>query len=564
MTTAEPITKFYQDKLWKLRILTFTSGAIIMGLEIATSRILTPVFGSTVYTWGSLIGVILSGLSLGYFLGGKVADNHPRFDKICGIVFCVGLFIVGIPFFATSVIDFSVNALPGTQFTPLLATFLLLIIPSVLLGFVSPYVIKLGTQTLKKVGNVSGNLYSIATIGSILGTFVTVFVLIPNFSVDQIIFGLGILLLGSAVIGLGKPPKIIAAVILAILIVPWSPVSLSSVPHYGTVIYEKETLFSHLDVTEFGDNRSLYLDGIRHSSVNLNDPLDLVIDYTEYFHLGMMFNPSFTDVLFVGGGAFTGPKNFLAVYPETSIDVIEIDPDVIDVAKKYFDLQDSPRLQIFNDDARKHLSSFDKKYDVIILDAYASTYVPYHLMTHEFFQTLEERLEPDGVIVSNFIGSIEGRNSQMVKAVYHTITQTFPVNYVFLTEAHPNNIQNVMIVSSNQPYDFDRLDLYEIAKNNPSNYLADELSADDHFYQESVDTSKSPIITDQRNPLEVMINPITSEPYIQELQDKNIEENQSFEDWTNIALGAGLVILSAIWFIYFKKRIWNIEENSAN
>ena len=425
-----------------------------------------------------------------------------------------------------------------------------------MLGFVSPYVIKLGTSTLQRVGNISGNLYSIATIGSIFGTFVTVFVLIPNLAVNQIIFGIGILLVASSLIGLGKPPKIIAVAILVILIVPWAPISMTSVPHYGTLIYEKETLFSHLDVTEYGDNRSLYLDGIRHSSMNLNDPLDLVIDYTEYFHLGMMFNPSFTDVLFVGGGAFTGPKNFLAVYPETKIDVIEIDSDVIDVAKNYFDLQDNPRLQIFNDDARKHLTTFDKKYDVIILDAYASTYVPYHLMTHEFFQTLEDRLEPDGVIVSNFIGSIEGRNSQMVKAVYNTMLQTFPVNYIFLTEVKPTNIQNVMIVSSNQPYDFDRLDLYEIAKNNPSSYLVDELSFDDHFYQKSIDLSKAPIITDQRNPLEVMINPITSEPYVQEFQDQNIEENQNFEQWTSIAIGSILAIISGIWLIYFKKRIW--------
>ncbi len=556
MTSTEALSKFYQDKLWKLKILTFTSGAIIMGLEIATSRILTPVFGSTIYTWGSLIGVILSGLSLGYFLGGKVADNYPRFDKICGIVFSVGLFIVGIPFFAPFVVDATVSTLPGTQFTPLIATFLLLIFPSVLLGFVSPYVIKLGTSTLQRVGNISGNLYSIATIGSIFGTFVTVFVLIPNLAVNQIIFGIGILLVASSLIGLGKPPKIIAVAILVILIVPWAPISMTSVPHYGTLIYEKETLFSHLDVTEYGDNRSLYLDGIRHSSMNLNDPLDLVIDYTEYFHLGMMFNPSFTDVLFVGGGAFTGPKNFLAVYPETKIDVIEIDSDVIDVAKNYFDLQDTPRLQIFNDDARKHLTIFDKKYDVIILDAYASTYVPYHLMTHEFFQTLEDRLEPDGVIVSNFIGSIEGKNSQMVKAVYNTMLQTFPVNYIFLTEVKPTNIQNVMIVSSNQPYDFDRLDLYEIAKNNPSSYLVDELSFDDHFYQKSIDLSKAPIITDQRNPLEVMINPITSEPYVQEFQDQNIEENQNFEQWASIAIGSILAIISSIWLIYFKKRIW--------
>ncbi len=501
-----------------------------------------------------MIGVILSGLSLGYFLGGKVADNHPRFDKICGIVFCVGLFIVGIPFFANPVIDFTVSVLPGTQFTPLLATSLLLIIPSVLLGFVSPYVIKLGAGTLKKVGNISGNLYSIATIGSIFGTFVTVFVLIPSFAVNQIIFGLGIVLLASSIIGLGKPPKIILIAIFVALVIPWAPVSISSVPHYGTLIYEKETLFSHLDVSEFGDNRSLYLDGIKHSSMNLHDPLDLVIDYTEYFHLAKMFNPKSVDILFVGGGGFSGPKNFLALYPDTKIDVIEIDADVIDVAKKYFDLKEDPRLQIFNDDARKHLSTFDKKYDVIVLDAYASTYVPYHLMTHEFFQTLEKRLESDGVVISNIIGSIEGSNSQLVKAVYKTMKETFPVAHVFPTEESPRNIQNVMLVSSNHPYDFDRQTLYEISKNNPSGYLVDELSVDDHFYPKPIDISESPIITDQRNPLEVMINPITSKPYVQELQI--LKEENSSELLSTVILGMVLASLSAIWLIYFKTKIW--------
>ena len=309
--TNSQFTKFYQNQLWKLKILTFTSGAVIMGLEIVTSRILTPVFGSTIYTWGSLIGVILSGLSLGYFLGGKVADEHPNFEKICGIVFSVGLFIVGIPFFASSIVDFSVYVLPVAQYTPLLATFLLLIVPSVLLGFVSPYVIKLGTDTLQTVGNVSGNFYSIATIGSIFGTFTAVFILIPNLAVNQIIFGLGIALIASSLIGLKITAKEFAVVVVVILIFPWSSLSTNSISHNGTLIYEKETLFSHLDIIEFGHDRSLYLDGIRHSSMNLNDPLDLVIDYTEYFHLGMLFNPTAIDVLFVGGGGFSGPKNFL-------------------------------------------------------------------------------------------------------------------------------------------------------------------------------------------------------------------------------------------------------------
>ena len=557
--TSTSQTTISLDMLWRLKILTFTSGAIVMALEIATSRILTPVFGSTIYTWGSLIGIILSGLSLGYFLGGKVADDHPRFDKICGIVFSVGLFIIGIPFFASSLVEFSLSVLPISQFTPLLATFLLLMLPSVLLGFVSPYAIKLGTKTLQKVGNTSGNLYSIATIGSIFGTFVTVFILIPNLTVNQIIFGLGVVLIGSSLVGLRAVPKIITVAIIIILVIPWSSLSINTISHNGTLIYEKETLFSHLDVIEYGDNISLYLDGMRHSSMDMDDPLDLVIDYTEYFHLGMLFNPAATDILFVGGGGFTGPKNFLQIYPETKIDVIEIDSDVIEVARTYFNLETGPRLQVFNDDARKHLLTFDKKYDLIILDAYATNYVPYHLMTHEFFQTLEKRLEPNGVVVSNLLGSIEGNNSPLVRSVYKTMKETFPVSYVFPTEEKPANLQNIMIVSSNQPYEFDRELLLHMSKNSPADYLVDDLSKEEHFYNKAVDTSDVPFLTDQFNPSEVLINPITKKPYIQDLQGAQIEYKEHLEYSVNLALGTVLSFLAVVWLIYFKKKVWTLN-----
>ena len=564
MTKVQSVSRFSWEELWKLRILTFTAGAVVMGLEIITSRILTPVFGSTIYTWGSLIGVVLSGLSLGYYLGGRVADEHPKFEKICGIVFSVGLFIVAIPFFASSVVDFTITVLPGTQFTPLVATFLLLMLPSVLLGFVSPYVVKLGTSTLQKVGNVSGNLYAIATLGSILGTFVTVFILIPNIAANQIIFGLGIVLIASSLVGLKRSPKAIAVAILILLIVPWSTLSINTISHNGTLIYEQETLFSHLDVVEYGSNISLYLNGMRHSSMNVNDPLDLVIDYTEYFHLGMMFNPDATNVLFVGGGGFTGPKNFLELYPDTKIDVIEIDSDVIDVAKEFFDLQEDPRLQIFNDDARKHLSLFDKKYDLIVLDAYGAHYVPYHLMTHEFFQLVEQRLEPNGVLVANFIGSVEGTPSQLVKAAYKTMKETFPVSYIFLTENRPTNVQNIMMVLSNHPYEFDRLALLEIAKNSPAEYLVDDLSKENRLYEKTINTSDIPIITDQHNPSEILINPNTNKPLIQEFQGEQIEKKKHRDDSINSGLGIGLIAIAVVWLFYFKKRIWNSEITSTN
>ena len=222
----------------------------------------------------------------------------------------------------------------------------------------------------------------------------------------------------------------------------------------------------------------------------------------------------------------------------------------------YFNLEPNSRLNVFNDDARKHLTTFDKKYDLIILDAYASTYVPYHLMTDEFFKLTEKRLEPDGVVVSNLIGSVDGNNSLLVKAIYKTMQKTFPISYVFPTEDNLSNVQNVMIVSSNQPYEFDRLTLLDLAKNSPADYLVNELNKEEHFYDGVIDTSNVPFLTDQYNPSEVLINPITSKSYVQDFQDEVFKENKHRDDAINFGLGIALSVVSVIWLIYFKKRIW--------
>jgi len=166
----------------------FTAGAGVMSMELIVSRILTPVFGSSIYTWGNLIGLVLTGLALGYFLGGRISDKDPKFRKICSIIFSAGLYIVFIPFIAPVILGFTLNALPQNQFSSLFATFALVFFPTTLLGFVSPYVIKLGTTTLHRVGNISGTLYSIATIGSIFGTFLTIFVLLPAIDVRTVLY----------------------------------------------------------------------------------------------------------------------------------------------------------------------------------------------------------------------------------------------------------------------------------------------------------------------------------------------------------------------------------------
>ncbi len=555
------IIALIKDRKWSLSLVAFISGAIVMALEFVTSRIFTPVFGSSIYTWGSLIGIVLTGLSLGYYLGGKIADKNPTFQKICSIIFSAGLYIVFIPFIAPGVIGLTISILPQSQYSSLFATFVLLLFPVILLGTVSPYVIKLGASTLKKVGNTSGNFYSLSTIGSIFGTFLTIFVLIPTFEIRQVIIGLGIVLMITSLIGLKLAPKIIVIAVIIILFTPSSSLVTGLMSHTGTTVYETETQYSHLDVTDSNNKRTLYLNGMRHSQMNLDDPSELLIPYTKFFHLGKLFTPQLENVLFVGGGGFSGPKNFLATYPDIQIDVVEIDPEVIDVARKYFTLNDNPRLQIFNDDARLFLSQTDKKYDLIILDAYATDYVPFHLLTDEYFQILDEHLKPNGVIISNLIGTLAGDTSDLPRAVYKTMNKSFPAVYMFTT--YGNNIgiiQNIMIVATKNSEQLDEKDLLQLTIENSIEELSDTNFLEKYQNYE-IKTDDVPVLTDAFSPVETLINPVTSQPYFNEnsVFSKN-DSNIWFSESTTITIG--LLLSVVIVWTYNAKKIWKNKSDN--
>ena len=558
-----------------LAVLVFVAGTASMSLEFAASRILIPVFGSSIYTWGSLIGVILTGLSIGYHVGGKLADKNPNFLKLCLAVFSAGLYIIFIPFIAPTItsafIQFFVS---DSQYASLFAVFTLLIVPTFLLGIVSPYAIKLATRRLTELGNVSGNLYSLSTIGSIAGTFLTVFVLIPTFEINYILFGLGVtLMVFSSLFGLTRFPKILT-VFVVVLLVFFPTISLSSagtvMVHTGTLVYEKETLYSHLDVIDYGNIRTLYLDGNIHSQMYKDKPEELVNTYTKYFHLGFLFNPDAKDVLFVGGGGFSGPKNFLSMYSDVHIDVVEIDPDVISAARNYFSLpvDNGSKLMIYNDDARNFLSKTEKKYDLIILDAFSKNYVPFHLMTLEYFQLLGERLTSDGVIISNNIGSMAGDRSDIVRAVYKTISQVFPSVYVFPTEHNSRNLQNIMLAAMKTQTEYSKDELRQLGSNNDNNNRNFSTALADvdylgHLYEAELKTSDVPLLTDQFAPVEILINPVTNEPYnLENVPTKGSTGISWIENSNSIQLVL-LTIIAVLWIFYAQKE-WKRDQKTMS
>lgn len=428
-----------RKKMFFLASIAFSSGAIVMALEIAGSRVITPVFGSSITTWGVLIGIILTGLTVGYFLGGRISDLKPSFEKLCSIVFSTGLFILFIPIISQSLIEFFIEIMPTSSAATFFSALTIFGFPAVLLGFVSPYAIKLAAKTLHTIGTTSGNLYSVSTLGSIFGTFLTIFALIPFFEIQNLILAFGFCLMAISIIGLGKVPKIITPALILVFVINSGSLDVNeSFGDDSEVLMKQETPYSSLIVTEKDDFRTMYIDGTVQSSVDLDDPNKLVLYYTKSFHLANLINPEINQVLFVGGGGLSGPKSFLQHYDQIKIDVTEIDPVVIQVSKDYFFVPDNKRLSIINEDSRVHLTKTENQYDAIILDAYKGSSIPFHLTTEEFYILVNEKLSDEGVVVSNFVGSLEGENSNLFESTYRTMSKIFPKVHVF-----PSNVNSL-------------------------------------------------------------------------------------------------------------------------
>lgn len=438
-----------------LTLTVFLSGAVLMSLEMVGSRILAPTFGSSIYIWGSLIVVVMAALTLGYYLGGRLADRYPYFLVIGLILAGAGAFIGFLPFWTGPV-----NALCGRlepRAGSLLAACAFFFLPSILLATVSPYAVKLAGRDLKNLGNIAGRLSAIASTGSVIGTLVTSFFLIPLTGVRNIVHALGLLLLFLALLIIGCRAEqnqglapglfwvrrlggVVVLVLLALLAFCWRLTARRDALSRSEVLYERDTLYNHVQVTQYGSVRYLRFDNSLQSAVDLDDPLHMVFPYTSFLHLGVVAHPQPERVLFIGLGGGSAPMKFLHDYSSLqTVDVVEIDPEVVKVARTYFALPEDPRLRVVTQDGRLFVQQAVEKivrgqqppYDLVVIDAYSASTIPYHLTTREFLQVVRQVLGPDGVVVSNIIGTLTGPNSSLFRAMTRTFDAVFPQRYIF-------------------------------------------------------------------------------------------------------------------------------------
>lgn len=438
-------------KKYLLELTVFLSGAIVMVYEIVGSRIVAPHFGTSIYVWTSLIGVILASLSLGYWLGGRLADKNPSYKQFSWIIFGAAVFILLSILFKSKVLVFLSLNFSGMMLRPLLAAILVFAPASIFLGMVSPYAVRLKIKSIEKTGKTVGNLYAISTVGSITGTFLAGFLLIPLFGSTNILYILSAILVILAFIlrigFMGRNDLVFFG--LVFLVGAYNAYTFNT---SESDVFQTDTRYNHVQIFYMdywisGEPIKVMKVNDEYSSAMYPDNDSLVYEYLQFYQLAEHFNPGFRKALIIGGAAYSYPRHYLQEYPGATIDVVEIDPGLTELAREHFRLEDDPRMRIFHEDGRIYLNHCRETYDVIFGDAYKSLMaIPFQLATQEAIQRKYDLLNENGIVIENLIASQKGPASAFMHSEYHTYKQVFPRVYLFACH-DPEDVDRLQSIS---------------------------------------------------------------------------------------------------------------------
>jgi spermidine synthase len=439
-----------------LEVIVFICGAVVMILEMVGSRILAPYLGTSIVVWTSLIGVILGCLSLGYWWGGRIADRRPDYRILSRIILVSGFFVAAVALSKSFLLGALEEYGGSIHLASTAATLLLFAPPSVLLGMVSPYAVRLKISDVKNSGRTVGRLYAISTVGSIFGTFFAGFFLIAFVGSTNILLVLSLLLAGTSLLASSANRKVKVAAVtlfsLLFLAAKSYDAHLTSMGYHDIDTQYNRILVYQSVEDGTGRKTQVMVTGpkAQQSAMYLDDPVDLALPYTKFYNLASHFKPDMKRVLMLGGGGYSFPKYMSKHYSDVHIDVVEIDPQVTMLARKFFHLRDDQTLSIVHQDARTFLNRTEQTYDVILGDTFNSHYaVPFHVSTVETVRSIYDRLADDGVVVVNILASIEGDKGRFLRAEYATFKAVFPQVYLYPVSYPASGMswQNVMLVA---------------------------------------------------------------------------------------------------------------------
>lgn len=515
-----------------LRFIVFGCGAALMGLEMVAARVLAPYLGNSIYVWGAVISVVMIALSIGYALGGQLADHFGAARSLPPVIAAAGLVTAAGPLLSQWVLPSAADL--GPRLGSLAAATAIYFVPALLLAMVSPLGVRLAASGgMARLGRSTGNLYAVSTAGSIVGTLATSFWLIPMLSLEPLVVWTGLVLIGIALLALTLRPeqpaegtaehharlaRAVAPATIALCVaatalggfVLWRVAPAPAVNEQGeTVLFRQDTQYHRITVTEGDSARHLRFDRSHQSAISLDDPYESRIRYPDYMHLALTLKPDAERVLVLGlgGGAIT--KRFWRDYPGVSVDSVEIDPVVVDVARKYFWLPEDERSRVFVEDARRYVQTTGETYDIVIVDAYYSDALPFHLTTEEFLREVKAVMSPDGVIAYNVISAPEGDASKLFRSMYRTAEgvwsqiRVFPIGLG--ADGNTLAMRNIIVLATDAPADDARM-LGAIASRVDGRVTISgfaEMAQD--LYSSPVEVADVPLLTDSHAPTDELI-----------------------------------------------------------
>lgn len=425
-------------------------GASGLGIEIAAARLLAPYFGASTVVWASTIGTVLLSLSIGYWVGGKWADRHPRLSAMSKIVLSAAILLAAVPFGADPFLSLSVRALGALSLGGLVGSLAgvltLVALPLVLLGAIAPYANRLALYDIGTAGRTTGHLYALSTAGALAGTFLSALVLIPFFGTHRAFITFALILAMVAAPWAGSRLFLLAPLVVSalLLVPPTAPFATTTGAH---VIRSVETEYQNARILEQPSGERW---------LQVNEPIAVQSIYRPWSFLTGGFMDDFL-VLPFAGGRDTAPDRIAILgnaagsiarayghyFPGTRVDAVEIDGALTSIGVHYFGLR-GPRLHVYTADARPWLAASTARYGAIFLDAYRMPYIPFYLATHEFFDSVKRHLQPGGVLVIN-VGYPPEQGRPLTDVVASTVRSVFPA-----VEREVADPANTLVVASMQ------------------------------------------------------------------------------------------------------------------
>lgn len=499
-----------------LYFVVFFSGLASLAVEFAASRLLGNFFGTSNLVWASIIGLILIYLTAGYFLGGSWSDRSPKLKTMLTILIWAAFFIGLIPIASRPILRFASQAFEQLKFGVLAGSFItvmiLFSIPVTLLGTASPFAIRLAIQDTHESGKISGRIYAISTLGSFLGTFLPVLVLIPSIGTYRTFLAISLMLLAVILFCMWKSVNRKAALVyfwmpMVIMLLFWLGVEGRDKNTEG-LIFETDSAYNYIQVQE--------IDGYRYLRLNEGQGIHSIWHPSELFFAGPWeevlagpffnsapFQPSrLTDMAIIGLAAGTTARQASIAFPGIRIDGFEIDPKIIEIGYQYFGM-DIANLNAIPEDGRIGLRKITTQYQLISVDAYRPPYIPPHLTTREFFRDIHHHLTEDGVMVIN-VGRAPG-DRRLVNALYNTIATEFPSVYIMDL---PYSFNTLIYATKNETRASNLAENYEILLHSPDTplILLQSLQVAVNNLQPLPDQEQDLVFTDDLAPVELITN----------------------------------------------------------